>query len=104
MGKRIPALKTGTKWLMHDSTIVLGLSSTPKSVYLFALQPDLLFLGSAYLVEPGPAPIFGAWLDQFQAALQILFGSSRLSDDQHAVCLEAIPKLGMGHNPRSLEF
>jgi len=84
---------------MHDSTIVLGLSSTPKSVYLFALQPDLLFLGSAYLVEPCTAPIFEALPDRPQAASQTLFGSIRVFCEQHAVYLKALRRLGMDHNP-----
>src|SRR5262249_8251318 len=64
----------------------------------------LLFLGSAYLVEPCPAPIFEALLDQPQAALQTLFGSIRVFCEQHAVCLRVLRTLEMDHSPETLEF
>src|SRR5262249_6632490 len=55
----------------------------------------LLFLGSAYLVEPCPAPIFEALPDQPQAALQTLFGSIRVFCEQHAVCLQGTRQAGL---------
>src|SRR5215813_5506644 len=73
-------------------------------LFLVRQTPDLLFLGSAYLIEPCPAPIFEALPDQPQAALQTLFGSIRVFCEQHAVCLRVLRTLGMDHNPKTCEF
>src|SRR5215813_13212225 len=73
-------------------------------LFLVRQTPDLLFLGNVYLVEPCPAPIFEALLDQPQAALQTLFGSIRVFCEQHAVCLRVLRTLEMDHSPETLEF